>query len=181
MSTGTTGVSQSSPLAPAAIETGTPWRHITVCDLNFWESVTEGLLEICSSTPPLHRCPALWFLPCVAVIDPSYIVHWLLVNYMLLINQCSASVLICFKLHEPSSFSLQHSSFLAEPFPASQPPACTRAMADPIPGTRPAFLSLHFPRTIGPFLLYTKSQDKCHPLLSPWPPSQASHQRKPSG
>lgn len=155
MYTETTRVSQSSPHAPTAIETGTWGRHITVCEPNFWESVTEGLLEICSWTSSLHRCLALWFLPWVAGIDP-YIVHWLLVNYMLLINQCTASILICFKLHEPSSFSLQHSSFPAEPFPASQPTACTRAMADPIPGTRSAFLSPNFPRPIGPFLLHTK-------------------------
>lgn len=55
-------------------------------------------------------------------------VHWLLVNYMLLINQCTASILICFNLHEPSSFSLQHGSFPAELFPARQPPVCIRAM-----------------------------------------------------
>lgn len=107
---------------------------------NFWGPASEGLLENCSWASVSCRCPALWFLHWVADIDLPYIVHWLMVNYTLLISQRTASVLDWFKLHKLSSYSLQHSSFPAKLLPASWPPSCARAAADPVLGTGPAFL-----------------------------------------
>lgn len=44
--------------------------------------VTEGCLETCRSLLAIFKCLALWFNCCTTDIDPEYIAHWVLDNYL---------------------------------------------------------------------------------------------------